>query len=67
MYHGLIFKFKTLQPQLHNENISEVISHFAIKASPARNFDSPSIMNVNKENDDKPLIHLYIKIETKQS
>ena len=32
---------------------SEVISHFAIKVSLARNSDSLSIMNVNKENESR--------------
>ena len=53
LMHGLIFKFKTLQPQLHNVKISEVISYFAIKGSLARNSDSLSIVNVNKENESR--------------
>ena len=33
IYLLFIFKFKTLQPQLYDKKNSEVISHFAIKAS----------------------------------
>lgn len=52
---GLIFEFKTLQPQIHSEKISEVIIHFAINASFACNSDSLSIVNVNKENGNKSI------------